>query len=216
MKKLSILLFATVVTTLSLNAQEQQTAGESSISPKFGIKAGLNLSNLYVDEVEDENMKAGLNAGFYAKLPITRGFSLQPELIYSNKGAKLRYDNFVLGEGEYRFNLHYVELPIMGVINVLPNFNIHAGPYLSFLAGADIKDMNDDGSIDNVRDLNADNFNRFDVGVSAGLGFDIQNITLGARYNYGLSEIGKSGSLSGQLTRDAKNSAISVYIGFGF
>jgi len=207
---------ASVVTVLTVNAQEQQTAGEATLSPKFGIKAGINLSNLYVDEVEDENMKLGLNAGFYAKLPITRGFSLQPELIYSNKGAKLRYDNFVLGEGEYRFNLHYVELPVMAVINVLPNFNIHAGPYVSFLAGADIKDMNDDGSIENVRDLNADNFNRFDFGVSAGLGFDIQNITLGARYNYGLTEIGKSGSLSGQLTRDAKNSAISVYIGFGF
>lgn len=207
---------ASVVTVLTVHAQEQQTAGEATLSPKFGIKAGINLSNLYVDEVEDENMKLGLNAGFYAKLPITRGFSLQPELIYSNKGAKLRYDNFVLGEGEYRFNLHYVELPVMAVINVLPNFNIHAGPYVSFLAGADIKDMNDDGSIENVRDLNADNFNRFDFGVTAGLGFDIQNITLGARYNYGLTEIGKSGSLSGQLTRDAKNSAISVYIGFGF
>jgi hypothetical protein len=59
-----------------------------------------------------EHMKPGFDAGVFAKLPVTQGFSIQPELIYRLKGAKDTYDNFVQGGSEYRFNLGYVELPL--------------------------------------------------------------------------------------------------------
>jgi hypothetical protein len=196
-------------------AQEQQTNVESGISSKFGIKAGINLANMYTDDVRDENMKLGLNVGFLAKVPLTRGLSIQPELLYSSKGSKLTYDN-VLGEGEYRFNLHYVELPVLAVINLARNLNLHVGPYVGFLAGVNITDINNDGTVDEIMELDVDNFNRFDIGLSGGLGLDIQNFTIGARYNYGLGEIGKSGSIPGGLTNNSKNSVISFYIGFGF
>lgn len=214
----AMLIGGTLVAGSKAVAQEQQAMGESSLSPKFGIKGGVNLTNLYVDDdVSDENMKVGFNAGFFAKLPVTRGFSIQPELLYSSKGAKETYNNFILGEGEYRFNLNYIELPVLAVFNLAKNFNLHVGPYVSYLAGVNIKDLNkDEGTIDEVAELDADNFNRFDYGVAGGLGIDISNFTIGARYNYGLKEIGKSGSVSGELLKDSKNSAISLYIGIGF
>ena len=200
----------------SVVAQEQQTVTENNLSPKFGIKGGLNLTNLYVDDVKDENIKAGFNAGIYAKIPVTKGFSIQPELLYSNKGAKITYDN-LFGEGEYRFNLHYVELPLLAVINVAKNFNLHAGPYASWLAGANVTKIDDDNnSVDEVADLEVENFNRIDYGLAGGFGIDIQNFTIGARYNYGLREIGKSGSVSGEATKNSKNSAINIYLGFAF
>src|SRR6185295_14477568 len=147
-------------TTISY-AQEQQTSAENSLSPKFGIKGGVNLTNMYVNDVSDENMKVGFNAGFFAKLPITKGFSIQPELLYTSKGAKETYNNFIEGKGEYRFNLNYIELPLLAVFNVAKNFNIHAGPYASYLVGANIKDLKDDGTINHITDLDAENFNRF-------------------------------------------------------
>jgi hypothetical protein len=205
-----------LMTTGKAVAQEQQTTSESSMAPKFGIKAGVNLTNMYVDDVSDENMKVGLNAGFFAKLPVARGFSIQPELLYSSKGAKEEYDNFIEGEGEYRFNLNYVELPVLAVFNVAKNFNLHLGPYVSYLAGVNIKDLKDNGTIDEIAELDADNFNRFDYGLVGGLGIDISNFTLGARYNYGLREIGKSDNITSQLLKNSKNSAIAFYIGFGF
>ena len=220
MKKVivSFSLFCAVIfaTATSALAQEQQTSSENSLSPKFGIKGGVNLTNMFVNDVSDENMKVGFNAGFFAKLPVTKGFSIQPELLYSSKGAKETYNNFLEGKGEYRFNLNYIELPVLAVINVAKNFNVHVGPYISYLAAVNIKDLNDDGTIDEIKELNAENFNRIDYGVAGGLGIDISNFTLGARYSYGLHEIGKSGSLSGELTKDSKNSAISLYIGIGF
>jgi hypothetical protein len=196
-------------------AQEQQTTTESSLKPKFGIKGGVNLTNLYVDDVEDENMKVGVNVGVFAKLPVAKGFSIQPELLYTSKGSKLRYNN-IFGDGEYRFNLNYVELPVLAVFNLGKNFNIHAGPYAALLTSANIKRLdNESGEIDDIADLDTDNFKRFDYGLVGGVGFDIQNFTIGARYNYGLNEIG-DGGVAGEATKNSKNSAFTFYIGIGF
>lgn len=196
-------------------AQEQQTQGEHRISPKFGIKGGINLSNLYVDDVEDENLKLGVMGGIFAKIPVTRGLSIQPELLYSSKGSKLKYNN-ILGAGEYRFNLNYVELPVVAVINIAKNFNLHGGGYFGYMATANIKDMDDEGNTNSITELNAEDFNRFDYGLAAGLGVDAQNFTIGVRYNYGLNKIGDDSTLAGQLLGNAKNSALTLHIGFGF
>ena len=213
------LLAATVITAsfFSASAQEQQTGSERSLSPKFGIKAGVNLANLYVDDVQDENMKAGLNVGLLAKIPLIRGLSIQPELLYTSKGSKVAYDNLLLGNGEYRFNLNYVELPVLAVINLAKNLNLHAGGYAAYLTSVNVKDMDDDGNVYDIDKLNADNFNRIDYGLVGGLGLDIENFTIGARYNYGLKEVGKEGS-GGASTylHNSKNSVINLYIGFGF
>lgn len=213
-KKL-LLAASAVLLILTASAQEQQTSAENSLSKKYGIKGGLNLSNLYVDQVKDENMKAGFNIGVFAKLPVAAGFSIQPELLYSSKGAKLSYDNILLGTGEYRFNLDYVELPVLAVVNIAKSLNIHVGPYVSYLAKADITRLNTaSGSVDKIRDLKTDDFNRFDFGLAGGLGLDVQNFTLGARYDYGFKEVGKGNlSVAGQSTKNSKNSVVSFYIG---
>lgn len=196
-------------------AQEQQTSSEKTTNSKFGIKGGLNLTNLYVEDASAEKFKVGFNAGIFWKLAVAKGFSIQPEVLYSQKGAKTTYDNFLQGDGEYRFNLNYVEVPLLAVVNLGKQFNIHAGPYAAYLVSANVKDVDDDGTVNGAADLNKDNFEPWDFGVAAGLGFDAENFTLGARYNYGLKEIGKSG-LAGELTRDSHNAGISIYVGFGF
>jgi Outer membrane protein beta-barrel domain len=185
-------------------------------APKFGIKGGLNLSNLYSGDVGDENLKVGINLGLMAKMPINNGFAIQPEVLYSSQGSRIQYNNFILGRGEYRFNLNYVQIPVLAVVNLGEYFNIHVGPYAAFLTSANIKDLHDDGTIEDIRDLNVDNFNRFDYGFAGGVAFETKGFTLGARYNYGLKEVGKSGSLSGQVTDDSKNSFGTVYLGVTF
>jgi len=216
LKKVVFLCFF-VGSIASAQAQEQKTASENSLTPKFGIKAGVNLANLYVKDVKDENMKVGFNGGFIAKIPLVKGLSIQPELLYSSKGAKVTYNNILFGSGEYRFNLNYIELPVLAVINLGKSFNIHAGGYAAYLAGANISDMDDEGNTNDVTKLNAENFNRMDYGLVGGIGVDVQNFTIGARYNYGLHEVGKSGSGGASTyTSDSKNSVISLYLGFGF
>lgn len=185
-----------------------------------GLKGGVQLTNLYVDNVDDENSKFGFQAGFYFKNQITENFALQPELIYSLKGTELKYQSLSLpglingGSGSYRFNLGYVELPVLAVVS-FGNFSVHAGPYIALLTNAKIKNVDDDGDIDEVATLDRDDFNSIDYGIAGGIGVDFMSGTLGLRYTYGLNEIGKS-DIAGKVTENSKNAVLSLYAGFHF
>ncbi|MCH7398006.1 PorT family protein [Belliella sp. DSM 107340] len=201
----------------------QSFAQSKNPGPRIGIKGGANLSQFFVDQptAEDESMKLGLHFGLFTKIPVNNFLSFQPEILYTNVGSKVSYGGSnlesALGirEGEVRFNLNYIQLPLAFAVNVGP-LNLHAGPYLSYLASANVKNLREsDLSTINTIELDRDDFNPFDYGILAGVGFDVQNVTIGARYNYGLREIGKSG-LAGNLTNNSKNSVAQLYIGFGF
>lgn len=218
-KKISLLSCAILLLMGTWEAKAQS----NNPGPKFGIKGGLNLSQFYVNQpnAEDENMKTGVHFGVFGKVPIADMLALQPEVLYSNVGSKITYGGSDLESllgiepGEVRFNLNYVQVPVALAVNVGP-LNIHAGPYLSYLVSANIKDLNtSDLSSSNIAQLETDDFNRLDYGLVGGIGFDVQNVTIGVRYNYGLREVGKS-DFAGTLTNDSKNSVGQIYIGFGF
>ncbi len=207
---------------LLLLGTSQVKAQSSNPGPKFGVKGGLNFAQLYVDQpnAEDENVKLGYHFGVFGKIPITSFLAIQPELLYSNVGSKITYGGsdlaalFGIEPGEIRFNLNYVQVPLALAVNIGP-LNVHAGPYLSYLVSANVKDLKtSDLNSSDVKELNTDDFNRFDYGVMGGVGFDVKGITVGARYNYGLRQVGKSG-LAGTLTNDSKNSVAQIYLGFG-
>lgn len=179
------------------------------MAQRSGIKGGANFSNLYVDDVSDENMKIGLNLGLWHQ---TSDGAFQAELNYSNKGAEVVYDG-VLGSGKYRYNLNYLELPVFFVGHI-GKLNLHAGPYAAFLVGANIKDVDSDGNIDGVTQLDRDDFHTFDFGLAGGVGIDFNASQIGLRYNYGLREIGKSGSFAGEAVDNAKNSVLQLYVAF--
>ena len=212
-----LLLTASLVIFSTVHAQQQQTSNESALATKFGIKGGLNLTNLSSDNFTDNHLKPGFNVGIFSKIPVTPGFSIQPELLYSLKGSKTDYNtSFVEGSGEYRFNLGYVELPILAVVNLTKNFSIHLGGYGAYMTNANVKDVNNNGTVQSITDLNAEDFNRWDFGLAGGFAFDIENFTIGARYDYGLTDIGKSNNLTGATLGGAKNNGLSIYVGFGF
>lgn len=211
MKKLGkislVVLFAFGLTT-TVNAQVND-AGK----PQIGIKGGLNFSNLYTKDVDDNNMLTGFNAGLYANFPITNFIAIQPELLYSIKGSELVYNN-AFAEGTAKFELNYIELPVLLKINVAKNINIHAGPYFAYLIDAQVTNETDSGNFDFEKNYNNDDFNKFDAGLSAGVGFDLKTIGIGLRYNYGLSTVGKERTVVGQTytVPDGKNSNISLYV----
>lgn len=94
---------------------------------KFGVKGGVNFSNLYTDNADDENILTGFNIGLYAKVPVTNSISIQPEVCYTGKGAEVVY-NDVFASGTAKFKLNYIEVPVMLVANVTTNFNLQLGP----------------------------------------------------------------------------------------
>lgn len=193
-------LAAFAILGLTLTSAQAQT--DSSTGAHFGIKGGVNFSNIYTDEVDDNNVLTSFNAGLYANFPVGDILSIQPEVLYSRKGAKLTSDVF----GETEFRLNYIEVPVLAKVNITENLNVHAGPYFAYLVDSKVK--NDDLGVDET--FNNDDFNKFDVGIAAGIGLDFNSIGIGARYNYGFSAIDKE--IEGETRFDGKNSNISLYV----
>ena len=205
--KLFTVVIALFISTGAIMAQ----INDASMA-QFGVKGGVNFSNMYTDDVDDNNVLTSFNAGVYVNFPVTDLFSIQPEILYSRKGSELTYEN-VFASGSAKFNLNYIEVPVLLKINVTDNFNIHAGPYFAYLI--DSKITNDsDGAFDFETNFDNDDFNKFDAGIAAGIGFDFDSFGIGARYNYGLSTIGKERTIAGETytVPDSKNSTISVYV----
>ena len=186
-----------------------------SLSPSAGIKGGLNFTNLYTDDVDDNNVLSSFNAGVYANLPVSPAVSIQPELNFSRKGAELVYDN-AFATGTTRLKLNYLEMPVLLKLNVTPNFNIHFGPYAAYLINGKATNESNNGSFNFEENINNDDLNKWDYGLSGGVGFDFASTSLGIRYNYGLQTIGKERTFGGSTYTfpDSKNSALSLYIGF--
>jgi hypothetical protein len=204
-----------ILAALVLSFMGYTNANAQSNVTKFGVKGGVNFSNLYTDNADDENVLTGFNVGLYAKVPVTNSISIQPEIYYTGKGAEVVYNN-AFASGTAKFKLNYIEVPVMLVANVTKNFNVQVGPYAGYLISG--KTTNESGTYNFQDNINTDDFNKIDAGVAAGLGIDLETVSFGVRYNYGLTKVGKERNYSGtnQTFPDAKNSVLSFYGAFSF
>jgi hypothetical protein len=201
--------------TFSSSAQAQD-----DMKARFGIKGGANLSNLYINDIDDTKSKFGLHAGIWAKLPVAALFAIQPELLYTTAGSKV--GNYSVSGGpaqQVDFNLNYIQLPILASLTAGP-VSIQAGPYFSYLMSAKTRNVRVDNNgipsdLGTARELDKSDFNTIDYGLAGGLALDIKGFQLGARYNYGLRDVGKY-PIRGLYPNGSKNSVAQLYIGFGF
>ena len=189
-------------------------AQDNNVNTEFGVKGGFNMSNFLSndDEANDENVLYGFNAGVYATLPISDFVAIQPEILFTTKGAELEYSN-AFASGNTKFRLNYIEVPLLVRVNITKNFNVHAGGYASYLVSSKVTG---DGSVEFDQDVDTDDLNKFDAGIAAGVGVDFNPISIGLRYNYGLTTVGKERTVLGTTTTvpDVKNSSLSLYLSY--
>ena len=147
MKKLASIL-ALAFFTIATNAQ-------SLIPIKYGIKVGLNFSNLNItstiDGVQhgvqptDNSSQTGISAGFIVHIPLSDQWFINPEVLYSQKGASFNYafthDYEINQRDEYKTNnqvtLSYVELNPTISYKATDKLALNFGPSVSFLIGVD-------------------------------------------------------------------------------
>ena len=125
MKKTILLSFAIIAVNF-VNAQ----------SVHFGIKGGLNFSNLK-GSLDAADYKVGFHAGVLTHIHISKEFALQPELTYSNQGGEQTYNNT-----DIKHNLNYVNIPVLAQYMFGKGFRLETGPQLGFLTGAKQKANN--------------------------------------------------------------------------
>ena len=184
-----------------------------------GIKGGLNLASLSTDGNDDKNLKMSPMFGVFTKIPLSESFAIQPELLFSGKGVKVNYDESFGTDGETKFGLNYIEVPVKLVFNLSEDFEFHVGPYIGYLINANTEtdaEFLNYFQIDSEDELDREHFNTLDYGLSGGLGFDLDPLIFGFNYNLGLMQVAKDDDVSYDIFEDAKNRVIQVYVGIKF
>lgn len=196
----------------------QENEEENKPDMQFGFKAGASLSNLHkIDDAKQEEMIVGWHGGVLLKVPLTKYFAIQPELLYSTKGARLtltRQDIDITA----RNRLYYFDLPVMAYFKITDNVNFQLGPYFSYLFSVITTDQTLLLNYNPEDELTRKNFKKVDYGFVTGLGLDFQTIGFGARYNIGMVEIGKERIVFGEPFSfgSARNNVIQAYMEIKF
>lgn len=168
MKKV-LLLFAFILTTVF--AAQAQT--------RFGVKVGANYSGFEGDDADGADRRFGFHAGVTANFPVVEDFfSIKPEILYSQKGAKLEDID------EVKYRLSYIDVPVLAQINAGPLY-FEAGPQVSFRVQDKLEI--DDSSID----VDSDGLKRTAIGYAAGIGLASTplGLSIGVRYNGDFSNL---------------------------
>jgi hypothetical protein len=176
---------------------------------RAGIKGGLNVSNLYLDNATDQNARLGFHVGVFGQLLSSEKFALQPELLFSTKGSSAQYGGSI--NQKVTYNLNYLDLPVLAVFKLGKVVELHLGGYASYLLNANVSYKGDFAN--GVDPIDKDNLKSFDYGLSGGMGVNFSGLQVGARYNYGFVEIADSNNAR-SLIGNAKNSCAQVYISF--
>lgn len=112
----------------------QDKAADKRDQLVFGIKAGMNVSNVWDEQGADfvADPKLGAAGGVFLAVPIGKYFGVQPEVLFSQKGFK--GGGSLLGF-PYSFTrtTSYIDVPILVQFKPIEYFTLLAGPQFSYL-----------------------------------------------------------------------------------
>lgn len=212
------------VIALSITAVSAQT--------KFGIQAGVINANWKGDALNSLNSvvdlsngyistsgKTGFTAGGYASIPVSDQISLEPGIGYSQKGYTMKGDlkidalKFLGANASAKVEAHYIDVPLVLKAEVAKGLSVYAGPQVSYLVKNNIHVNAGVLGISLVnRKLDiTDQFNRVDMGITGGIGYQFENgLNIKAGYDHGLSKLDKNDNFK------AYNRALQFTVGFTF
>lgn len=191
--------------------------GVTAQSVSYGVKGGLNLTSLQFDSEEELETIAGYHAGLWFKAALPMGFSLQPELLFTQNGAERNY-SFNEVEALTRLRLNYIQVPVHLVYNFLGLIDLEAGPYWGFLIGSDYvtRIENENNTMQFLQEIDREDFAEYDLGFSLGARVSLNSLQLGVRYLQGLQEVAANNTFNEAFLGDGKNQSFQVYVAIPF
>ena len=165
---------------------------------RFGIKGGANIANVngdFAGQISDWKSTVGFCGGVFLELNLGRVLTIQPEVLYTMKGADT-------GTGKLTFD--YIEIPVLLKLRI-PTGSLHpfvfAGPAFGFKLNAVLEGIK-------IEDMPTADY-------SAVLGGGLQlgrSIHIDVRYTMGLQKL----EIPDLETIDLKNGVLSATIGLAF
>jgi hypothetical protein len=173
----------------------------------WGAKVGINLATLSVDDPDVSfDFRIGVAAGGYFTLPLGSRLELQPEVLFSQQGAKVGEDDV-----DGTIALDMLAVPILVKFRFAPpgkGLAVYGGPSIGLKLRA--RAISDFGGEKIDLDI-SDQIESTDFGLAAGAMYERGRWTLDGRYTFGLSQLSADGE-----EPDTKSRVISFLAGIRF
>jgi hypothetical protein len=148
---------------------------------KFGVTGGLGFNTAEFTKMDVES-RTGWNAGVTFGVELPMGFSLQPSVVYHQKGANL-------AKG-VSLDMGYLEVPVSlqwGPDLLIFRPFVDVTPYVGYALSNDLKA--DIAGLVNITDSSWEGKQRFEYGLGIGGGIDVWKLRLIARYNWNFGSL---------------------------
>ncbi len=157
-------------------------AGYAGLLPDYGIKAGVNLSNINMDDLESST-RTGFVGGVFADLawPIMH---IQAEVLYTNKGFK---EGSLHSTDRLDYRNRVIQIPVVAKMSLpipMVSPSIYAGPSVSIPVKTEIKDRS--GEWVDIKDNTKSTIWSLVLGVDVKL---MNSLILDLRYDIGLTSV---------------------------
>lgn len=204
---------------------------KSNDSPRnyFGLRGGYNLAtisdpNNVLASTGSFGYQNGYMGGLFFNIGISKSFSIQPELLYSQQGFKVEVNDLFLKD-----KLEVAKIPILFKLNIgggNVKFLINAGPYVGYkIKQTSITNLSGtlitESAPFDTDNSDGETTNRIEYGAIGGAGFQFNLgaalLSIEGRFDYGLSDPSKyTDTKPAELNNSGYHRVITGTIGLAF
>lgn len=198
MKKIFVLA-AMVISIGNMNAQDEPQTKTKSKDVRnklhFGIKLGVNNSNVYEEQGEEfkATPKYGVAGGLFLSIPVGKYLGVQPGALISQKGF---HASGKLFEETYQISrtTTYLDIPVLVEFKPLKILTLVGGPQYSYLLHqADIFTGSDNATIQQ-KEFKNENIRKNILSAAFGFDLNLGRFVISGRYNFDLQQNNGDGS----------------------
>ncbi len=183
----ALMLLAASTTTFAQNA-----VGSFSLQPK----AGISIADM--TDTQGTTSRVGFVGGLEGEYQASDIFSLSLGVNYSQEGFKMK-------NSDNKIKLDYINVPILANVYLTKGLAVKVGVQPGFNVG---NSVTVDGNTMSSSKKDYDGIKSVALSIPVGLSYEISNVVLDARYNWGVTK-----AFDGL---DSKNSVFQVTIGYKF
>jgi len=179
-----------------------------------GVKAGLNLSNIYDSEGEDfeADSKLGFAAGAFLQIPLGSFIGIQPELLFSQRGIR-GSGTILFSDYTFMRTTNYIDVPLLLAIKPIPYLTFLVGPQYSYLISQRYEFNNEFINIDQQEEFENENIRKNTMCITGGFDVNVDNLVFSARAGWDFLDNKGDGTSS---TPRYKNMWTQATIGYRF
>jgi hypothetical protein len=181
-------LTASIATLALLVGFALPTESQAQSAFDIGVRGGVTQATFYGDDVASNDFRPGFTGGIFLTYQVNEAFSIQPEVLYSLRGAKNHF-NEAGTLNDVRVSQDVIEIPVLFKLSaplspITPR--IFAGPSIGFITNTSVNGVDAD---DAFNDVDFGGVFGGEIAYQIGAG-PLSEVALDGRYNVGFVDLG--------------------------